>query len=256
MKRKISFMVVLILSILSMSNAPQVVGHTEIVAGSVLLWQLEAVPTEAFNMYYTGGGDWLAENGSVFSFHINSFVNDYLGYLYLGNVSVLANDTDIAKDLTLGVWGTYTEWWPGLIIDTGQSNIDVLNASAYASAERLEGNYLNGTMISKYEQINASGVQYQCIVFDFEQDAPGNQITHLAYSLETGVLIEANTSYSFGISYELAFTFQGFEEATIVDFSVNYPGIIIFTGAVGGVLLAMVILVYIEVSKRKRLSGE
>jgi len=251
MKRKISFVFVVALFILSMSSAPQVVGYSsEIEAGSVIQWQLEAVPSEAFFMYYTGGGYWLAENETVFSLEIDSLEDDLLGFLILGNVSILANDTDIAKDLTLGVWGTYTEWWPGLVIKVEQANIDSLNATAYASAERLDGNYLNGTMISNYQTISAGGVQHQCIVFDFEQDPPGTQVTHLAYSLETGVLIEANTSYSFGIPYELAFKFSGFASTTIVDLIADDTGLIIFTGVVGGVLLAMVVLVYVKLSKR------
>jgi hypothetical protein len=251
MKRKITFMFIVALFMLSMGSITQIVGYSsEIQTGSIIQWQLDAVPSEPFNMYYTGGGYWLAENDTVLSLSIDSFEDDLIGVLKLGNITVLANDTEIAKDLTLGVWGTYAEWWPGLVIEVGQSNIDSLNATAYASAERLDGNYLNGTMTSRYETITAGGVQHQCIVFNFEQDSPGTQVTHLAYSLVTGVLIEANTSYSFGEPYELAFRFQRIVETTTVDFSVDNSGAIIFAGVVGGALFALIVLVYIILSKR------
>jgi hypothetical protein len=200
-------------------------------------------------MYYSDGGYWLAENDTHFSFNIKSADDDVVGTLNLGNVSVLANDTEIAKDLTLGVWGTHTEWWPGLFIEVTSPAIMNLNATAYASAERVAGNYLNGTMTSRFDNITTGETEHQCIVFDYEQDPPGNQVTHLAYSLTTGILIEGNTTFTFGTPYELAFTFMDFAEP--VDFSVDSGQIIIFTGAIGGALVAIVVVVFVKLSRSK-----
>jgi hypothetical protein len=254
MRRKITLLMVMALLLVSISNTPQTIGYSsEIEAGDGIMWQIESTPSEAFNMFYTEGGYWLAQNESIISFGIDSFDDDVLGFLTIGNVSVLANDTNIAKDLTLGVWGTPTEWWPGLIVKVGQNDIDILNETAYASAERVLGNYLNGTMESGYETINDVNEQpHQCLVFDYVQDPTGfgdPQRTHLAYSLDTGILIEANTSYSFGTPYELAFRFAGVATPTIVDLIADPGPIITIMGIFGGVLVAVVVLVFWKLSR-------
>ncbi|MFW9957258.1 MAG: hypothetical protein ACFFCT_04240 [Candidatus Odinarchaeota archaeon] len=250
MKRKVSMILIVTLFMLSMSNTPLALGYsTAIHPHNVIIWEIEVVPTESFLMYYSEGGYWLAEDDSPFTFSISSVSDDVVGYLNLGNVSVLANDTEIAKDLTLGVWGTYTEWWPGLIIDVTSPAVMDLNETAYASAERATGNYLNGTMTSRFDNITIGEIEHQCIVFDYEQDPPGNQVTHLAYSLTTGVLIEANTTFTFGTPYELAFKFMNFAEA--VDLSIDIGGIIIFTGAFGGGLAAIIVLAFVKLSRSK-----
>jgi hypothetical protein len=167
-------------------------------------------------------------------------------------VSVQANDTDVAKDLTLGVWGTPTEWWPGLFVEVTQLAIDDLNETAYAAAERVSGNYLNGTMESRYEAISLPSGDVDCIVFDYEQDPTGfgePQRTHLAYSLLTGVLIEANTSYSFGTPYELVFRFAEFVP-TAVDYPADLGPFITFLGGAGGFLVAVVVLVFWRLSRK------
>lgn len=235
---------------ISLGGAPQAFGYsTAIHPNTTILWEIEAAPSEPFLMYYSEGGYWLAENATHFTFGVTSVSDDVAGYVNLGNVSVLANDTEIAKDLTLGVWGTHTEWWPGLIIEVTSPAIMSLNESAYASAERVAGNYLNGTMTSRFDNITIREIEHQCIVFDYEQDPPGNQVTHLAYSLTSGVLIEANTTFTFGTPYELTFKFWEFVEA--VDFSIDTGGIIILTGAIGGAFVAIVLLVYVKLSRSK-----
>ncbi|MHA2235772.1 MAG: hypothetical protein ACXABH_10610 [Candidatus Thorarchaeota archaeon] len=256
MKRKMTLLMLVMLLLVSFSSTPQALGYSsEIQASDGILWQIESTPSDTFNMFYTGGGNWLAQNETTISFGLDSFADDVLGYLMIGNVSVLANDTDIAKDLTLGVWGTPTEWWPGLIVKVGQDDIDSLNETAYASAERVSGNYLNGSMVSSLESINdVNDLQHQCIVFDYEQDPTGfgePQRTHLAYSLDTGVLIEANTSYSFGTPYELAFRFAGIATITVVDLIADPGPIITVMGILGGILIAVVVLAFWRLSRSK-----
>lgn len=236
-----------------MTSMPEVTGYSsEIQSGRAVTWQIESAPEDAFNMYYTGGGNWIAQEDSMIGFEITDFDDDVRGLLSIGNVSVQTNDTDIAKDLTLGVWGTPTQWWPGLFVKVGQSDIESLNSTAYGSAERVSGNYLNGTMISSYETINANNEQHQCIVFDYEQDPSGfgePQRTHLAYSLDTGILIEANTSYSFGTPYELVFRFTGIVEVTVVDLIVDPTTFIAVSGLVGGAILAVIVVAYIKLRR-------
>ncbi len=232
----------------SMTMTPQTDGYSsEIENGKILEWRVEATPTSAFNLYYTNGGNWLAENGSLMRFSIQSVSDDVVGQLTIGNVSVVANDTEIAKDLTLGVWGTPTEWWPGLIVGVGESNIESLNATAFASAERVSGNFLNGTMTSHYENISVGNVQLECIVFDYEQDPSGfgdPQRTHLAYCLATGVLVEASTSYSFGVPYNLEISLEG-SGTPLVE-----PQQGLYLLIIGGAVLGAVFISYVILSRR------
>ncbi|MHA2198475.1 MAG: hypothetical protein ACXABN_01270 [Candidatus Thorarchaeota archaeon] len=255
MRKGITLLMIVTLLFVSLSSIPQAMAYSsEVEPGHGIMWEIESTPNDAFNMFYTGGGNWLAENESTIFFGVTSVGEDVIGSLTIGNVTVLANDTNVAKDLTLGVWGTPTEWWPGLIIEVGQSEIENLNETAYASAERAVGNYLNGTMVSSYDTItDASDQQHQCIIFDYEQDPTGfgePQISHLAYSIDTGILIEANTSYSFGVPYELAFRFAGVATPTIVDLTADWGGFIAYLGIAGGIFAAVVVLVFWKLSKR------
>jgi hypothetical protein len=206
MKKKQTLAISVLLVLFAMSVLTQIDGYAQgLQPNTTTKWHVKAAPSNVFDMYWTGGGGWIAENDSLMIFTINSLNDDIEGSLTLGNLTVTANNTEIAKDLTLGVWGA-TEWHPGLYVKVGQSNIDNLNETAYAAAERVQYNYLNGTMTSYYDNITIDGITMECIVFDYEQDSSGfgePQITHLAYDMETGVLVEARTSYSFGEPYLL-----------------------------------------------------
>ena len=150
MKKKSAFVLLIGLFILTVNVVPQGVGlPTEIQSGSNITWIVDVAPQDITIMYYSEAGNMLAENGSTMGFTVSSVAADVVGTFSIGNITVATNDTEIARDLVLGVWGTHTEWWPGLFIETGQSNIDSLNATAFASAERLAGNYLNGTVFLK-----------------------------------------------------------------------------------------------------------
>jgi hypothetical protein len=249
---------------LTLNIAPQTVAlPTDIQSGTTYSWHVNVAPHSITNMFYSGGGNMLADNGSSMHAEVETIGEDIIGTYSIGNVTVRANDTEIARDLVLGVWGTYTEWWPGLFIETGQSNIDSLNESAYAAAERVYGNYLNGTMTSRYDNVsvfiwNFTAAAYdleneECIVFDFEQDPTGfgePQITHLAYSLTSGVLMRANTSYSFGDPYYLSMTYMEPGDPTPVDMSVDFGNLIIISGIIGGGFLAVIVISYIWLSRR------
>lgn len=247
MRRK-TLTIMVLLCMLSITWTPRVIGYSQdITIGSIIEWSVDAAPAEPFNMFYSEGGFWLAENGSSMTFQIQSIGEDIVGQLSIGNVTVIANDTEIAKDLTFGVWGTPTEWWPGLIVDVGQQNIENLNATAFASAERVLGNYLNGTMMSYYDNISIGMTLIECIIFDYEQDPTGfgdPQITHLAYSVADGLLVEARTRYSFGVPYNLQIMLVS--SGTPTDNSIFSPFPLILLGA----LLAAIVIIYVILSKR------
>ena len=208
-----------------------------------ITWNVIEAPNVAFSLWFSGTGKWLALPGSQMSFNITGVNGDLEGQLELGNVTLTANNTAIAKDLTLGVWGL-TPWHPGLVVRIGDSNLESLNQTAFAAAERVAGNYLNGTMVSSFETIESNGIQYDCIVFEYEQDSTGfgePQMTNLAYDTETGVLVKANTSYSFGIPYTLILELEGIHIPSVDP---------IFLWV--GVATAGVVLIVVAVLKSRR----
>ena len=119
---------------------------------STVTWRVIDAPEVPFSFFWAGSENWFAVAESIMSFTILDVGDDILGELTLGNVTLTGNDTDIAKDLTLGVWGN-TEFHPGLFIKISISDVVELNHTAYAAAARTLGNYLNGTMVSAFEEV-------------------------------------------------------------------------------------------------------
>ncbi|MHA2187548.1 MAG: hypothetical protein ACW99V_04845 [Candidatus Thorarchaeota archaeon] len=212
----------------------------------ILTWNIVEAPETPFSLFFSGQGAWIAEIGSKMNFSINEVDGFLEGELQLGNISIVSNDTDIAKDLVLGV-GVFGEraWLPGFVVEIGQDNFDSLNETAYASASRVAGNYMNGTMTSSYEQMTVSGVIYESIQFEYAQDDSGfgePQRTQLAYDMNTGILIWANTSFRFDVPYHLEFELQSY--SIPVD---GIPTTIAFL--VAGSIIVVLVGVYI-VKKR------
>ncbi|MHA2386426.1 MAG: hypothetical protein ACXAEE_09490 [Candidatus Thorarchaeota archaeon] len=207
-----------------------------------IAWTVDDAPNIAFALFWSGTGAWIAEKDSQMIFDVTRVDDDIEGELTLGNATWTSNDTEIAMDLIIGVWGL-TPWFPGFIVEIGDTNIEALNQTAYASAERVAGNYLNGTMESSYEEVVAHGTSYDCIIFEYEQDPVSfgePQLTMLAYDLVTGVMVKANTSYSFGTPYSLVLELEG-----------------IYTPSVGptpllvGVAIALVVVLAVAIMKRR-----
>ncbi len=174
-------------------------------------WVIVESPDAPFSLFWSGSGKWLADADSMMTFTIESINDDVEGTITLGNHTWRANDTDIANDLVLGVFGL-TPFLPGLFIEIGNDNLEDLQLLAMNSAFRTFGNYLNGTMVSAIEDVTVNGNVYSCITFDYVQDESGfgePQRTQLAYDTSTGILIFANTSYSFGVPYSLVLEFSG-----------------------------------------------
>ncbi|MFW9833012.1 MAG: hypothetical protein ACFFEK_03370 [Candidatus Thorarchaeota archaeon] len=263
MRKRSAVLLLIGLFILSFNATPEVAGYSGFpYPGSTVTWRIDVAPTDITIMYYSEGGNMRAQDGSLMRCEVSSYANDVSGMFAVGNVTVFANDTEIARDLVLGVWGTPTEWWPGLFIEPGQSSANSQNETAYAAAERVAGNYLNGTMTSRYDSVSVEIwnrtsqaydiVEEECIIFDYEQDPPAfgePQITHLAYSLNSGVLVKANTSYSFGIPYNLVLSLQEILPPQPVDFNPDLRIMITMVGLIGGGFLAIVVVVILKSRK-------
>jgi hypothetical protein len=241
MKRRMALLLIGMMLLFSVSVTNLATSYSSYVENqTIMTWHVEEITD--FTMWYTGGGYCTALNGSSMEFQVASVDDEVFGLLSIGNVSVAANDTMIALDLTLGVWPT---WLPGLFVEVGQNNIEDLNESAYAAAERVAGNWMNGTVVSRYENISIGLTIQECIIFDYQQDPPGTQVTHLAYSLSSGVLVEANTTVTFSSTYRLVTYLSSIDYPTTVDMTVD-PRIMI---ALAGVL-AVIVVSFIQLSRR------
>lgn len=245
MKRKIAITLVIAMFILPIGATAQTNGYSSVLEeGTSVHWDVD-IGTN-FTMWYTGGGYCAVENGSTMTFSINSVDDEISGSLSIGNVTVSTNDTMAALDLTLGIWPA---WLTGLFVEVGQENIYSLNETAYAAAERVSGNWMNGTMSSRHDSIYLGAREVECIIFDYVQDPPGTQRTYLAYSLSTGVLVEADTSVTFGSTYRLAIKLQHWFYPTPIDFTVDLFAMLVFRGIIGGGILAVIVIVYLRLSR-------
>jgi len=214
---------------------------------TVVNWQIINAPESAFNMYFTGAGNCLIEADTTMSFTVGEISDDVAGQLNIGNVSILTNDTDVARDLVLGV-GIFSAFLPGLFVETGVSNFNDLNSSAYTSTERVSGNWMNGTMDSSYDNVTIGDTEYETIIIDYVQDPPfaGNpQKTQLIYDIITGVLLYANTSYWFG---------EGFEPYWLeIEFlEISYSGPYLPTTTYYIIIAAIIVVVLIVLGLRQR----
>ena len=214
-------------------------------ASTVAKWEVTHAPESALSMYFTGAGYCLIEDGSNMSFAVGAIDEDVSGLLNVGNVSILTNDTDVARDLVLGV-GIFSPFEPGLFVKTGISNIDELNSSAYTSADRVSGNWMNGTMTSYYDYVAIGDNEYVTIIFDYVQDPPfagDPQRTRLIYDIATGVLLYVNTSYWFGEGFEPYWL--EFEFIEITHEGGYYPPTLLITITIGVVMLVLLVVMLI-----------
>ncbi|MHA1614240.1 MAG: hypothetical protein ACTSW7_04915 [Candidatus Thorarchaeota archaeon] len=241
MKKKNTLIIIVVLLMLFINVTPLSDGFASgIQTNTTFRWHVKTAPSVGFSFYMNDGG-WIAENDSMMMFHVNNVGEDIEGILTIGNASITTTDTNISIDLTLGVWG-FTAWLPGLFVKVGQSNIDSLNETAYAAAERVQYNYLNGSMTSRYDNITIDSITMECIIFDYEQDPTGfgePQLTHLAYALDTGVLVEARTSYSFGEPYILELE---------LDFTVSVDPLFIMIG----LAVTIIVIIAVVIATRRR----
>jgi hypothetical protein len=217
-------------------------------SNTIISWNVIDSPEAAVAWGWTGEGSWFVEAGEKINFTVTKVEEDYVtGILGIGNFSMIANNSRIASEIVYGVWGM-TQFFPGLVVKIGEENQASLNATAYASAARVSGNYLNGTMVSSYGSVSTSGGSYNCIIFEYEQDPTGfgePQVTYLAYDTETGVLVKGNSSYFFGepwLPYSLVIELE-----SIIPSGRDMTATLV--GA--GVVSAVVIIVIVVILKKK-----
>jgi hypothetical protein len=218
---------------------------------TTISWNVLDSPEAAVAWGWTGEGSWFIETGDKMNFTVTKVGEDFVtGILGIGNFSMEANNSRIASEIVYGVWGL-TPFFPGLVVKIGEENLESLNDTAYASAERVSGNYLNGTMESSYGSISASGRSYNCIIFEYAQDPSGfgdPQVTYLAYDTETGVLVRGNSSYYFGepwLPYSLVVELE----------SITPPGpdmmlIIVGSGSVIASIVIVIVTIRIRTNPR------
>ncbi len=201
-----AFLFLVLATLLSVNSVhAQTTFDTNLTANTQITWNVIDAPEQAFALYISGTNKWLAEDESQLIFTIQTIDEDITGQITLGNMTWVANDTTLAMDLTIGIWGL-TPFLPGFFIEVGEENIESLNETAFSSAERVLGNYLNGTMESYFENSTINGVAYQTIVFSYVQDDTSfgePQTTELYYDISNGVLVKCRTTYSFGVPYVL-----------------------------------------------------
>ncbi len=254
MKKQETIAVVLLLTVISMSaitGSQAFANDIQPVMDAITeaRWEVVHVSEGAFSMYFTGGGLCMIENGSTISFAVSEIEDDVGGLLSIGNVSVITNDTEVSRDLVLGI-GIFSTFEPGLFVQVGSGDIALLNESAFSAAERVSGNYMNGTISSMYDNVTIGDNEYETIIFDYVQDAPiaGNpQRTQLIYDVNTGVLLYANTSYWLGegfAPYWLEFEFVEIVHKAVID-----PPILLLPILIGTTILVFLIIAI--VSKRR-----
>jgi len=212
---------------------------------TMITWDAIDSPELSVEWGWTGQGSWfIDEVEEGVSFTVERYIDDIEGTLRIGNFTVATSNTDLARELVLGVWGS-TPFFPGFVIPIGTENLNQLNETAFASAERIANNYANGTMDSRYDQLEISGVTYDCIVFDYIQDSSPfyvqPQESHLAYDITTGILVSGNTSITIDNPYTLHIELSSI--ARVPSVNVMLVGVAV----VGGVV---VILIAIVVSRK------
>ncbi|MGY5880476.1 MAG: hypothetical protein RTV31_09495 [Candidatus Thorarchaeota archaeon] len=254
MRKKEIFAFTILLGVLSMSMIASSMAYAFDIypvedASTVVKWDVTHAPESTFSMYFTGIGNCFIEDDSTMSFTVENIFDEVTGWLSVGNATFRVNDTLVARDLVLGV-GIFSPFEPGLFVEAGPTNIDALNDSAYAAAARVSGNYMNGTMISTYENVTVGQIEYEAITFDYVQDTPfagDPQRTRLTYAITTGVLLYANTSYWFGEGFEPYWLEIEFVEIT--HEGIYMPPTILITIIIGTITL--VLLVVMVVVKRR-----
>jgi hypothetical protein len=254
MKREIGISLILIVLMSPVLATPakayNTILHPSDIGNTTITWSVVDAPEVPFSWWGPGFvfvGNWLADAGSKMTFEVTDIgaTNSYLsGNLILGNLTIAANNTDIANNLILGI-SAMTLWAPGLAIPVGSTNIQALNQTAYDAAAKVPSDWNNGTLTSEYETITVGGIEYECIVWDYQQDPTGYgdpQATSLAYDLDTGVLVQCNSTYKFDCQYIFVLEL----DSIMPPQDLTMPLLFL---AVGG--LAVVVIVAVVIMKRK-----
>lgn len=217
---------------------------------TTITWNIIDAPEFTFSWWGPGFvfiGNWIADDASEMTYEITQIGNsdEYItGDLVLGNLSLTTNNTEVANNLILGVSGQ-TSWNPGLVIPISGDNVQTQNHTAYAAAERVQGNWGNGTIESWYETIAVGGIEYSCIVWNYTQDTPSYgepQLTYLAYDLTTGVLVRCNSTFKFDFPYVFVLELD----------NILYPqNIVVLTLLIGVASLVVVLLIAIIIVRKR-----
>ncbi|MHA2233469.1 MAG: hypothetical protein ACXAB4_13385 [Candidatus Hodarchaeales archaeon] len=112
------------------------------------------------------------------------------GNIEFGNFSGSVSNNEIASNLALGIW----PWNPGLFVSEPWQTT-VLKAQNAAQGF--------GVLSIKNSWYHFDNANRNSKIFDFKQNAPGNQNTTLIFDAETGILLKATTEFTFNVPYFL-----------------------------------------------------
>ena len=71
---------------------------------TTVTWNVIDSPNVPVEWGWTGEGSWFIEEAGTISFTITDIHSDVEGTLQIGNFTIEANNTDIARELVIGVW--------------------------------------------------------------------------------------------------------------------------------------------------------
>ncbi|MHA2271291.1 MAG: hypothetical protein ACXACI_05470 [Candidatus Hodarchaeales archaeon] len=138
-------------------------------------------------------------NFTIITPQVWNYTSAYWGALEFGNLSLsVVDNTETGSALTLSIY----PWLPGLVTHTNWTWHQQMATTSSAS-EYLKGTLTTSETIFQLSKEPNSAVERLAIQFDYVQDSPGNQNTTLVYDLETGILLEAQTEFLFGVLYRM-----------------------------------------------------
>ena len=194
-----------------------------------LHWQITNVTAEMVEFGYGSGSFWQGQAGQSLTFEIQQILDNELhGSFTIGNLTLPANDSRIAAELTLSIW----PWFPGLV-----SNLD-WNTVDQEANDAANSFYMNGSL----DIYSTTTTRTYC----YHQGPWGNQNTTLVYDVNSGILLAAYTEVFFLNDYHL-----GIEFTNITQKPTNLTAFL-FTGTLGIVVIILILGFLINRSRSRR----
>jgi hypothetical protein len=164
--------------------------HPNALSTPKLHWRITNVTSEVVEFGFGSGAFWKTRAGQPLTFEIQEITNDELyGLFTIGNLTMLANDTRIAGELTFSIW----PWFPGLVSHLDWTNVD------QDATDAASGYFLNGSLDITTTPTTKTYV--------YHQGPFGNQNTTLVYDISSGILLSAYTEVFFLNDYHLGIEF-------------------------------------------------
>lgn len=155
-----------------------------------LHWKIKNVTNEVVEFGFGSGTFWQAQAGLALTFEIKEIANDEIfGVFTIGNLTLLANNSQIAAELVFSIW----PWFPGLVSHLDWNTVDQDATDAATTF------FMNGSLDILTTSTTKSYI--------YRQGPWGNQNTTLVYDLVSGILLSAYTEFFFLNDYHLGVDF-------------------------------------------------